>query len=81
MIEVNHCHNCDGFHLECNEVTVATSTSEGMMKRMARILSRARDLPSRMAVKLLGDELGLEEERSLDLLMVLHGERAGSRLQ
>lgn len=75
MINVVHCHNCEGYHLECNEVTLATSTSEGMMKRMAKILHNARNLPARNAMKLLEEEIGLEEHHALDLLAVLHGEK------
>lgn len=79
MIQVVHCHNCEGYHLECNEVTLMTSQSEGACNRMARILNQARDRPPREAMKLLADEVGFEENISLDILMVLHGERPNLR--
>lgn len=72
-LNVQHCHNCEGYHLECNDVTLATSQSEGVCLRMARILEEASNRPSREAMKLLKDEIGFEDHHALDILAVLHG--------
>ncbi len=80
-LNVHKCDNCGGWHLDCNEVTIATSQSKGVMTRMARIMEQASNRPSREALKLMYDEIGFEEEHALDILSVMHGVKARPTLQ
>lgn len=80
-LNVYKCDNCGGWHLDCNEVRIVTSQSQGVCLRMARILEEASNRGAREAMKLMQDEIGLEEEHALDILSVMNGLQARPTLQ
>lgn len=80
-LNVYKCDNCGGWHLDCNEVMIVTSQSQGVCLRMARILEEASNRGAREAMKLMQDEIGLEEEHALDILSVMNGLQARPTLQ
>lgn len=81
QIKIFPCSNCNGYHLECNDITVMTSSSEGVIKRNARILTEARNRPRREGLRHIMDQIGYEEVTAVWMLDTMDGQEPPRMLQ
>jgi hypothetical protein len=80
-LDKKFCDNCQGWHLICNEVGLISASSQGVVDRTARIMSEAHDMPFRVGVKYIMDQVGYEEELAMWAMGHMNGENAPRSLQ
>jgi hypothetical protein len=74
MIDVSRCPCCGWWQVTLmDRYQIVKTTEEGIARRMARILSDARNRQPREAMRLLCDEVGYAEDSAKAILHALHG--------